>query len=152
MFIPTRGFKCKNNINKVKMMKIIGYQYKAWKHITLILHWLTEFGKMRVQQKQNPKSSEKYRCKIFTVTYNSLQRLCGRRIMKRIRKVFSWGKANLAKESAFVTDWPGCNYGTKKNLASVFFFLLKVRRLKRTSLTLKESHVEEELFIKIVRC
>lgn len=44
---------------------------------------------MRVQQKQNPKSSEKYRFKIFTVTYNSLQRLCERRIMKRIRKVFS---------------------------------------------------------------
>lgn len=59
---------------------------------------------MRVQQKQNPKSSEKYRFKIFTVTYNSLQRLCERRIMKRIRKVFSRGKANLAKESAFVTD------------------------------------------------
>lgn len=27
------------------MMKIIGYQYKAWKHIRLILHRLTEFAK-----------------------------------------------------------------------------------------------------------
>lgn len=41
------------------MMKIIGYQYKAWKHITLILHRLTEFGKMRVQQKQKPKKQWK---------------------------------------------------------------------------------------------